>query len=124
MLLRMKDDYDGAEPSPNTIAVLNLLRLAHLFGEPEWRKRADQTLAALAAQMRKAPLATPMGLVALNISLSAAQQIVIVGPSGQQETRQMLTAIWKRFLPGTVWAVIGSQEDRNFFLIGRNFTKA
>jgi len=115
VLLRMKDDYDGAEPSPNTISALNLLRLSHLLGNPAWGERADQTLAALAPQMRKSPLATPMGLVALDVSLTSARQIVVVGDPEQPDTRRMIKAVWERFLPGTVWAVIGSPTDRKFF---------
>ena len=34
VILRMKEDYDGAEPSPSSISVLNLLMLAHLTNEP------------------------------------------------------------------------------------------
>ena len=30
ILLRMKEDYDGAEPSPNSVAALNLLRLGQM----------------------------------------------------------------------------------------------
>jgi uncharacterized protein len=115
VLLRMKDDYDGAEPSPNTISALNLLRLAHLLGDPAWEDRAKQTLAALAPQMRQSPLATPMGLVALESSLSGSQQIVIVGEPKAPETREMVKAVWNKFLPGAVWVLIANPADRAFF---------
>lgn len=47
ILLRMKEEYDGAEPSGNSIAAANLLRLsAVLDGEQgeELRRRAEHTL--------------------------------------------------------------------------------
>ena len=34
MLLRLKEDYDGAEPAASSVGVLNLLTLAHLSSEP------------------------------------------------------------------------------------------
>lgn len=121
VLLRMKDDYDGAEPSPNTISALNLLRWAHLFGDPDWTAQAERTLTALAPQMWQSPLATPMGLVALDVSLSPGRQIVVVGDFKQPNTGRMLRTIGERFLPGSVWALVGSSEDRKFFSIRAEF---
>ena len=60
VLLRAKEDYDGAEPSPNTISAINLLRLSHLLGNSTWSEKAEGTLKALAAQMQQSPLATPI----------------------------------------------------------------
>ena len=44
LLLRMKDDYDGAEPSGNSVAADVLLRLAHLTGDSTFRDRAEKCL--------------------------------------------------------------------------------
>ena len=115
MLLRMKEDHDGAEPSPNTISALNLLRLAHLLGDSAWSEKAGRTLNTLAGQMQQSPLATPMGLVALDAYLSPGEQIVIVGGKDAPETREMLKSVWQRFLPGAVWALIDDEASRSFF---------
>ena len=48
VLLRMKEDNDGAEPSSNSIAALNLFRLAQLRGMKSYRERAEQTIRAFA----------------------------------------------------------------------------
>src|ERR1035441_11041768 len=42
LVLRLKEDYDGAEPSGNSIAILNLLRLAQITGRLEFRASADR----------------------------------------------------------------------------------
>lgn len=115
VLLRIKEDHDGAEPSPNTISALNLLRLAHLLGDSAWSEKAERTLNTLAGQMQQSPLATPMGLVALDAYLSPGQQIVIVGGKDAPETREMLKSVWQRFLPGAVWALIDDEASRSFF---------
>ncbi len=121
VLLRMKETYDGAEPSPNTLSALNLLRLAHVLGDPSWSKEAERTLQALATQMQKAPLATPMGLVALDVFLSPAQQIVLVGPADAPDTRAMLAAMGQKFLPGSVWALLDDEASRTFFAAQADF---
>src|SRR6185295_3383291 len=36
VLLRLKEDYDGAEPSASSVSVMNLLVLTHLIEEKEW----------------------------------------------------------------------------------------
>lgn len=115
VLLRMKEDYDGAEPSPNTISALNLLRLSHLLGDPALNVKAERTVKTLAAQMQKSPLVTPMGLIALDATLSPAQQIVLVGKRDAPETLEMLKAVWQKFLPGAVWALLDDEASRAFF---------
>lgn len=113
VLLRMKENYDGAEPSPNTISPLNLLRLAHLFGNSAWRERAESTLKTLASRMHQSPFAIPMGLIALDAYLSPTEQIVIVGE--RADARGMLETVWRNFLPGAVWALIDDEASRRFF---------
>ncbi len=47
LVLRMKDDYDGAEPSGNAVALVDLLRLAHFTDRADYREAAERTLRAL-----------------------------------------------------------------------------
>ena len=44
VLLRMKEDYDGAEPTASSVSVLNLLVLSHLIENPQWSERIERTL--------------------------------------------------------------------------------
>jgi uncharacterized protein YyaL (SSP411 family) len=64
VLLRLKDDNDGAEPSANSVAIRNLLRLSVLLRRDEWRTRAADTLAAFSADLDRAPTGLPMMLAA------------------------------------------------------------
>src|SRR5260370_3234264 len=82
LVLRMKDDYDGAEPSGNSIALLDLLRLAHITDRAEIREAADRTLRSLATKMAGQPVAVPQMLVALDYSLAAKREGVLVGDAG------------------------------------------
>ncbi len=43
LVLRMKDDYDGAEPSGNSAALVALLRLAHFTDRADFREAAERS---------------------------------------------------------------------------------
>ncbi|MEK7408970.1 MAG: thioredoxin domain-containing protein [Acidobacteriota bacterium] len=64
LVLRMKDDHDGAEPSGNSVAVLNLLRLAEMTGRQDFRQAAERTLGAFAWRLSNAPESLPAMLAA------------------------------------------------------------
>jgi uncharacterized protein YyaL (SSP411 family) len=83
VLVRMKEDYDGAEPTASSISVLNLLFLSHLIDEPKWRERIDRTLALFGPRLSQIGRAVPMMAAALSTSIAGVQQIVIVGSSGE-----------------------------------------
>ena len=63
-LLTIREDYDGAEPSPNHIAALNLLRLAVLADSETYSKRAESLLRAGATVLEKQVFSAPVLLAA------------------------------------------------------------
>ncbi len=65
LLLRMKDDYDGAEPSGNSVASDLLLRLGELTGDSSFRDRAEKCLRWAASKLEVQPTMAPQMLVAL-----------------------------------------------------------
>jgi uncharacterized protein YyaL (SSP411 family) len=67
-LMTLKEDYDGAEPSANSMSVLNLLRLSTLLERPLWSGRAQQMLTASAANLRQQPHAVPLLLTAFDLA--------------------------------------------------------
>ncbi len=81
LIARLKDDYDGAEPSANSMAALAALKLAALLGDARFEKYAVDTINAFRYQWSRAPRAMPLMLVALIRAQSPAQQIIIAGRS-------------------------------------------
>jgi len=77
LLLRMKDDYDGAEPSGNSIATDVLLRLASITGDATFRASAERSFRAIAEKIRMQPAIAPQMLVALSRLLSEPQQTIV-----------------------------------------------
>src|SRR5664280_1321534 len=59
LVLRVKEDYDGAEPSGNSVAVMNLVRLARMTNRADFRESAQRTLAAFASRLSVAQVAIP-----------------------------------------------------------------
>jgi uncharacterized protein len=97
LVLRMKDDYDGAEPSGNAVALVDLLKLAHFTDRVEYREAAERTLGALGSKIVQQAVAVPQMLVGLDYYLGARREIVIAG-----EPREFLGHVRARFLPHTI----------------------
>jgi uncharacterized protein YyaL (SSP411 family) len=102
ILIRTKEDYDGAEPSPNSVSALNLQRLAQITGNKEFAARAHGVIAAFADQLSRAPTALPEMLAALDGSLAKPRQIVIAGPPDAAGTRALLREVHSHFIPDKI----------------------
>ncbi len=110
LLAREKPDYDGAEPSGNSVAALNLLRLSELTGDERLRERADRCLRAFSAIMERAPAAVPKMLVALDFRLDKPKEIVIVKPAPDASADALLAKIRTSFVPNKVLSVVTEEE--------------
>ena len=77
ILLRIKDEYDGAEPSGNSAAADALLRLAKLTGDAEYSDRAARAFAWLAKKVSQQPTTAPNLLAAVGRHLAEPEQTVL-----------------------------------------------
>ncbi len=102
LILRKKDGHDGALPSGNAVAVLDLLRLARMTGDSKLEEIASKAFEAFAAQARGVPQAHLHLLSALDFALGPASEVVIAGPADSPETQKMLKALRSKFLPRSV----------------------
>ncbi|HBZ57411.1 MAG TPA: hypothetical protein DEO88_18575 [Syntrophobacteraceae bacterium] len=99
LIVRDKDLYDGAVPSGNSVAGLNLLRLSHLTGELPLEQKAEQLLDAFSGMVGDYPMAYTQFLNALDFAIGPVQEIVIVGDLGDSTTQDMLRSVHQTFLP-------------------------
>jgi uncharacterized protein YyaL (SSP411 family) len=99
VLVRMRELYDGAEPSGNAVTALNLQRLASILDRPLWRVRAEQILRATAGHLEKAPQAVPQGLVALDFFVGESMQVVITGAPADPLAEALLRVVRRSFTP-------------------------
>jgi uncharacterized protein YyaL (SSP411 family) len=100
VLIRMKEDYDGAEPSPSAVGALNLLTLARLTSEATYRDRAQEVFRAFGSKLLAHGRTLPMMAAALSASLVAPEQIVVVGPDSD-DTGALWQAAHRSYRPFT-----------------------
>ncbi len=104
LISKTKEIYDGAIPSGNSIAALDLLRLGRLTMNSDWEKKAYQMLQSFSGQIQKQPTAYAQMLCALDFYFGPAKEIVLAGDLNSPETIDMLKTIHQKFLPNKVLA--------------------
>jgi uncharacterized protein YyaL (SSP411 family) len=102
LVLRVKEDYDGAEPSGNSVAVMNLLRLARITSRADFRDSAERAFAAFGSRISHTPVAIPQMLAACEWALSDPREIVFAGSKGSPELNALVREFRHRFVPNHV----------------------
>ncbi len=102
LILRVKEDYDGAEPSGNSVACLALLKLGKITGRKDFTQAAEKTLRLFANRLRQTSQAVPLMLQALDFWLEEPRRVVVAGEAAAKETRALLRAIHSVYQPNKV----------------------
>jgi uncharacterized protein YyaL (SSP411 family) len=102
LILRIKDDYDGAEPSGNSVATLALLKLAAITGRMDFKQAAEQTLRLFALRLEKLPQAVPYMLQALDFWLEEPRRVVLAGAADSASFKSLLAAAHSVYQPNKV----------------------
>ena len=79
IVLRLKEDYDGAEPAASSVAALNLLRFSSILHDEGARERGRQTIEAFKSRWLGTPHALPQLLCALEAALEPPRHVVLAG---------------------------------------------
>jgi len=99
VIVRMKEDHDGAEPSANSIAALNLLRLDWMIGLPGARARAIKTIEALRPQWTTMPQGLPQLLCTVELVMDAPRTVVLAGDPGAADFQALAAVLHERLGP-------------------------
>ncbi|MDA1185906.1 MAG: thioredoxin domain-containing protein, partial [Acidobacteria bacterium] len=110
VLLRLKDEYDGAEPAATSVAVLNLLTLSHLTGDAGMVDRVTKTFGTLGASASMSGRGVPMMLAALSTYHAGVPQIVIVGEPDAADTRALSEVVRRHYIPTAVVVPLGEAQ--------------
>ena len=89
LILRPKEDYDGAIPSGNSLMAWNLVRLSQLTGDEAYRHQAEEQLNFLGTKAAQYPIGHGMFLLALLEHEMPAPKVTVV--LGQQENIDALS---------------------------------
>jgi uncharacterized protein YyaL (SSP411 family) len=99
VLLRLKEDYDGAEPSASSVSVLNLLTLTHLLPSEDGQRQVEKTLARLGPRAGAAARAVPMLLCGLSAWHAGLSQVVVCGDAASPQLAALEQELASRYLP-------------------------
>ena len=102
VLLRIKDDYDGAEPSGNSVATDVLIRLMHITGNEKFRERATKSLQAFAPKLKAQPTMAPQMMVALARWLSEPEQTIVRCAVLDEECRKIVADCARKLRPANL----------------------
>ncbi len=102
LLVREKEIYDGAIPSGNAIAALDLLRMGRLTLNREWEKKAEEYFKTFGRELSSGPSAYAQSLMALDFAVGPSKEIVLAGPKDDPQTWAMLKSLYARFIPNKV----------------------
>ena len=116
VLLRMKEDYDGAEPTASSVSVLNLLTLSHLVTDAQWGNRIERTLKLFATRLEQMGRGVPMMAAALSAYTAGVQQIVIAegdSPTSSGQGDDALDrAVASHYLPFSIQLRVSAEAQR------------
>ena len=124
LIARSKELYDGALPSGNSVAALNLLRLGRMTGSPALEQRAEQLVGAFSRKVSEQPMAYTQLLIALDFMVGPSKEIVVAGDPALETTQAMITAIQKAFMPNKVLLLRHQGEERKRLAALSSFVEA
>jgi uncharacterized protein YyaL (SSP411 family) len=101
LISRPKEIYDGAIPSSNSVAALNLLRLAKITGNTEYEEYANKIFSTFSEEIDSSPISHTFALCAYLFSAFPSTEIVIVGDINSTETKNMINTVYSGFNPNT-----------------------
>ena len=102
LMVRAKDSYDGAIPSGNSVAVMNLFRLSKITGSTQWVDLADKALKAFSKQARNSPTGFSHMLTGFMFDLKDPKELVIVADGDAPETQELIQQIRGNYSPNKV----------------------
>ena len=102
LMIRAKDSYDGAIPSGNSVAALNLFRLGKITGNTKWTDLGYTTLKAFTDKAKQSPTGFSHMMTAFMFDFKNPKEVVLVGDSNDPETQKTISAIRKNYSPNKV----------------------
>jgi uncharacterized protein YyaL (SSP411 family) len=102
LLVRQKQVYDGAVPSGNSVAMLNLLRLARITANTSYEEKAARLSQVFSTTVRRTPSAYTLLLMGLDFGIGPSYEVVLVGDPQAEDMQRLLQALRSEFLPNKV----------------------
>ncbi len=121
ILVKTKDIYDGAEPSGNSIQIMNLLRLGYMTESTSMIAKSEKSLELFSDDMNRAPFSSPQLLCALSFMLYTPKEIIISGDPVNEKTKELVSYINKKYIPNKI-LIYSSKELEKISPFIKNLT--
>jgi uncharacterized protein YyaL (SSP411 family) len=102
LLVRQRNDTDGALPSAGSVALLDLLKLGRILQNKGYEDKAIALIHMTAQLVENSPLSFTFLLSALDFQIGPSFEVVIAGRSGASDTRKMAQVLREEFAPNKV----------------------
>lgn len=100
ILIRIKEIYDGAEPSGNSIMIENLIRLDFSSDNKLYREKAMKSLEFFYKEIESNPFSYPQAIFSLQLYLNTFYEIII--PGNIEIGKEFLNIINNEYIPGKI----------------------
>jgi len=112
--VRMRAQYDNAEPAGNSVAALNLIRLGQLQNNSQWQKIARQLIESFSTVINRYPPALPLMLTAWQQSNTKPTQVIIAGRRNAEDTKALFATVNKEFDPARLVLLMDGAENQAY----------
>ncbi|OPJ62898.1 thioredoxin domain-containing protein [Clostridium oryzae] len=99
ILMRTKEVYDGAVPSGNSVALLDLIKLSRITGDYTLEQYADKLQKAFSNTVKESPISYTQMLVGIDYLIGPSYDVVICGDKTSKDTIKMLSELNSRYIP-------------------------
>ena len=99
LIVRTKTAYDGAIPSGNSVAVMNMLKLSRITGNVKWAELSEKTIRAFSEDIYRAPTGYTLMLSAFLFDTNKSKEIVIVGNGEDNKTKEFINSFHSKYAP-------------------------
>ncbi|KAI8377645.1 spermatogenesis-associated protein 20 [Radiomyces spectabilis] len=111
ILLRLKEEQDGAEPSANAVSLYNLICLGTLFDHRAYQKHQQEVVNAFYLALSKFPFALPALVSSFLVLSNGLKEIVITGHRENKQIESFIQLLSQSFTPNKL--MILAREDGN-----------
>ena len=123
LITRQKEIYDGAIPSGNSVALLNILKIARITGDSKFEEKADELIQTFSSTIIGSPASFSMFMSSLDFVIGPSYEVVIVGDKNSKDTTGMINALRSRFIPNKI-ILLKDTKDEDSIVDIAPFTKA
>jgi len=102
LLVKQKEIYDGAVPSGNAVAMMNLLKLSRITANTKYETYANELATAFSTTLNNSPISHTMFMSGLDFAVGPSYEIVITGKKGSPDTDKMISVLREKYVPNKV----------------------